>query len=761
MLDSKATEVYSFIMNILWCIIIYNAIVSGTVKSKATGSPLETVHIQLQNTHYGCISAQNGHYVLPNIPSGEYKIVFSMIGYKSYSRELKLEDSVLLNVELEEEIIEMPGIEVRAEREEFKEELKVSSLKLGMRELKNTPAFIEGDILRVIQKLPGVVTQSDFSTAFYVRGGNSDENLILLEDVSIFNPFHLGGVVSTFDIDVIKSAELLAGGFSSEYGERLSSVLDIRMREGRGDPAGRPTLSTSISPLSAKALIEGPLMGGSFLLSGRRTYFDKLLPLFDYEFPYYFWDAFGKLSFDPSKNTKIYFSAFRNNDVFDFDKIYAQWGNSIATIGMTHIINPVPSRLGGTLLYTTSLSFSKFGYNFDMVSAFIESANSVEEYTLKHKLSSLKAGSHKLEGGIEIKYTTYRYDNYLQGLMNFQIKGVPLYSALYLQDKITGAIPPWRDEPDSGNKFILEPGIRFDYYHTLENPVSEKTTFLNPAPRLRAKYFLTKDIALKGSAGRFYQFSTAILPEETSIPFIYPWVPVFGKYPPESATHYILGIESFVREDLNLSIESYYKSMDKLLLVNMEMDPKTFFDSLFLVGHGNSYGIDCLLKKLYGNPSGWISYSLAYTKAFFNGQEYYPLYDRRHNLNIVGIFKLGRGFDFSVSFNYASGLPYTGATGRMLRRSWSPITNWTRYRWIDIPGEKNALRYPLYHRMDIGLTKGIKKWGVDFIFNFQIINLYNHKNVFMYYYDYDTEPPIRETIYMFPFLPSLEVKTTF
>jgi len=736
----------SFFILLLLSSLSRGAIVRGFVWEKGTKEPLIGCNVYLEGTGFGSATNKEGYYVISGVKEGTYKIVFSYVGYKEISKILSfLKDTLItLNVELEREIIKLPEIKISAQRSEFKEEVKGSAIKITPPEFKSFPHFLEADIIRSLQSLPGVITANDFSAALYVRGGAADQNLILLDGVNVYNPFHIGGLFSVFDLSALKSALFLTGGFPAEYGGRLSSVLDIDVKEGNKE---RYQGELGLSLLASKFLTEGPIpmlkkKNSSFLFSFRRTYFDKLLPLFKINFPYYFYDGHLKTNVEISPKTKIFFSGFFNFDVFDYGfhktRIYFDWGNRTGSIFFRHLFTP-------QLFTKTYLTFSRYFYNIDIAEGLIWVKDWVNELSLKGEGIYYLRPNNELKFGLEGRMNQFTYDANIQGF-SFDIKGKPEYFSLYLANK-------WKL-----NKFLLQPGLRMD-----NSFVSYKgqVSYYQLNPVIGIKYFLKEDLAGKVSLGRYSQFITALLPEFQPVPFLYVWVPTFGPYEPQIAYHFILGLEKFLGEEIFSSIEWYYKSYERLYEMNERADPLLIEETILKEGKGKSFGFDFLFRKDLGNLTGWFSYSFSWVKVKFGNKSYFPFYDRRHNLNLLGGYSFPRGFRLSGRVAFYSGNPYTQPIGRYRYWYWRYRYEKWHFFWSEIPGEKNNARYPPYLRIDLGLEKEWKVKNTNLITRLEIINLLNRKNLLFYYYDYEKDPPVKKGFYMLPIFPSLSFEWHF
>ncbi len=733
---------------LLFPIFIFSAIIRGFVWEEGTKEPLIGCNVYLEGTPYGTSTNKEGYYVIGGLKKGEYEIVFSYVGYKTLRERLdiKRDDTVVtLNKRLEREVIELKEVRVTAKRSEFKEDVKISTIKVSPIQIQSFPKFLEGDLIRSLQSLPGVITATDFSSALYVRGGAADQNLILLDGVNIYNPFHIGGLFSVFDVNALKGANFLAGGFPVEYGGRLSSVLDVDVKEGNKE---KYEGNLGVSLLSAKFLGEGPIPlskpgSSSFLFSFRRTYFDKVLPLFKINFPYYFYDCHLKANFEISPQTKVFFSGFLNSDVFDFGmrktRIYFDWGNQTGSVFLRHIFSP-------QLFTKTYVTYSRYVYNIDIAEGIIVVKDWIKEYTFKSDAVYYFRTNNELKFGLEGRLNEFRYDAGIQGFI-FDIRGSPRYLNLYLSDK-------WKPRPN----LILEPGLRLDNSFL---SYKGKRSHHPISPRVGIKYLFREDLAWKASVGRFTQFLTALMPEFQPVAFIYVWVPTFGPYKPQTALHFIQGIEKWFGEDIFLTIEGYYKRYERIQELNERADPLKIEETILLDGRGSAYGFDFLLRKDAGRFQGWVSYSYSWVKVNFGNQTYFPFYDRRHNLNLIGSFSFPAGYKFSLRFAFYSGNPYTQPVGRYRDWYWRHRYERWDFFWSEIPGEKNRARYPPYHRLDIGLEKEWQMKNTSLVSRLEVINLYNQRNLLFYYYDYEKNPPVRKGFYMLPIFPSLSFEWRF
>ncbi|MCH7819038.1 MAG: TonB-dependent receptor, partial [Candidatus Marinimicrobia bacterium] len=491
----------------------YTGSISGFVRDASNGEPLGYVNIVIMDTQMGASSNDKGYYVISRVPTGNYSVFASMIGFKKITQTVRIAtgQSLILDFELERDVVEMEQVVVTGERARFEQEVEISSVTLNTRDLQLSPSLVEPDLFRTLHLMPGVVAKGDFSSELYVRGGSPDQNLILLDGITVYNPFHLGGIFSTFSVDAIKEAELIAGGFPAEFGGRMSSVLDVTLLEGNSKEYEG---SGSISLLTSKMTVQGPVPKGSFLMSGRRTYFDKVYELYqkqrgkDGRFPYYFYDLQGKLNLDLAEKHQLTLSGFFGNDVlkFDFDEsseddssgsiagdIDWHWGNRTTSAKWTYLISP---RLFSEVL----LAQSKFNFEIDLGFEFTDEEgevsdinyrvlDNINDVTLKQNITYFATPEHTIKFGHELKRILFDVELEVENI-HIDLLGDSTYTySIFGQDK-------WK----ISDILFIQPGVRATYYSEGERYRFE--------PRLGTKWRVKPDLAIKAAWGYYYQFLT-------------------------------------------------------------------------------------------------------------------------------------------------------------------------------------------------------------------------------------------------------------
>jgi len=720
------------------------------VRDASNGEPLAFANVYLDGTGQGTATNDRGYYYIGGVPEGSYQLVASYVGYRTERRDIgiRIGLTITADISLDPGAVEVDEVVVSAERARFEREVEVSATRLETRQLALIPRVGgETDLFRAIQLLPGVISTSDFSNKLYIRGGSPDQNLILLDGITIYSPSHLFGIFSPFVPEAISDVTLLAGGYSADYGGRLSSVLDVVTKEGN---SRKYTGEGSLSLLAAKAIAEGPIPGGSFLVAGRRTYLpDALLSAFDVQgLGYYFYDLMGKLNYAPSRNYTLTLTGLGAEDVLDFwdpddrDDLNARlsWGNRGVSLRSNMILTPT---LYGEVVGAWSSFFSQFRVSFGPADEAILKTD-LTDFMLKSDFTWYAADRHTLSLGTDLKSAqmalSITYDT-----TELERRDTLWPLSAYIEDK-------WELVPD---QLFIRPGLRYSWYskgnrHELE-------------PRLGIKYRPWKSTAFNASFGRFTQPVLTLNSTEAVFSIYDVWVAVPRNRRTPSALHYIAGVEHWLQNDVILELEAYYKDYDNLLETRygeMFTPPDSLLDA-----EGHSYGAELMLRRTEGWYNGWVSYSYMWTRRSIDGESYSPHYDRRHNLNVVANFPtLFLGVDVTAKFTLGTGLPYSGIVGYYRRRFYRPDRehpNW--YRTAYVEGPRDAFRYPVYHRLDAGLSRTWEfRWGEITGF-LDVINLYYARNVLLYYWDMeeDKEIPVRKKIDMLPILPTLGVKVRF
>lgn len=726
------------------------ATISGYMRDVSNGEPLIAGNVYLAGTNLGSATNTRGYYVIPSVPPGEYEVMFRYIGYQTVieKRTVQADENIVINVELKPAALEGQEVRVTAERLEDERRIKPSMMNLKTKQLVEVPQVVEPDLFRAVQSLPGVSTLSDFSSGLYIRGGSADQNLILIDDIDVYNPTHLFGFFSTFNVDAVKTVELQKGGYPVKHGGRLSSLLNVHNKDGnrkRIEGVGR------ISLLNASLTLEGPWKYGSWMLSGRRSYIDQTGKLFNYDIPYYFYDQHGKINFDISHSDNVSLSFYKGQDQLDWQTgsldLGLAWGNDTFSSRWTHLFS---SQLYSNFIVAASRFKSRVNFQFQDEFEFFR-LNQITDWSFKGSLTYIPNQAHIFDLGFEIKDLDFQFDSGWESEneddtneedLNFDFDGN--YIGLYAQDN-------WALSP----LWSLQYGARLNYYSDGD--------FLDVAPRASVRYMLTDRINTHFTYGHYFQYLNIV--QEDGASFADLWFPVDDTIEPGEAHHYIWGLSTQFNQNFDVELEAYYKPYQNLVELDQEflrsiVEQDATLDDLFNSGTGEAYGMEIYLKNNIANFEGWIGYTLGWTKRTIDDynfdREYYPKYDRRHQLVVMENYKLSKNWRLNISFRYGSGQPMTRAAAR-----YTVVEINGRKEVIALEGEKNAYRLPDYHRLDIGLfwTKKFKKWSIEPYL--QVINLYNQENIYIRTYDAEANPIEYEDVTMLPLLPTIGINVHF
>ena len=725
-----------------------------------------------------------GFFRLDGLPLGPAVLEVRRLGFATLRSEWVVQDgqSEVLSLELRVEALELEGLTVGASRVlaevAFDEEAGQTVRSIDAQQLRNLPGFIEPDPLRAADALPGVVTTSDFSAAFNVRGGSADQNLILIDGLPVFNPAHLGGLVSVFNPDMIGRAVLRSGGFPAEYGGRVSSVLEIETDPGEGSFG----IDGALSLLTARASVQGGLSDGTknslglrdakWRVAGRRSYFDVLFaPFFDV--PYRLADVQAVFEGWTSRGDRVSFTGYSGGDVLDLTTLDSEdfplritwdWGNDLVGGRWTRL------RPGGDVLdvrlgysrFTTGLAFPDFG-DTDVQSR-------VSQSTLAVDWERRPSAGLITKVGFEGRRLGY-HNRFESGGTEFGGgTGSGWGTAGYAQLQ-------WRPN----NAWLVETGVRLDawYPEAWEHSVEV-------APRVSVKRFLGDGtVAVKASVGRFTQFLHSIRDEELPIGLDL-WV-LTGPQAPHVVSDQIQGgVEISPGDGWFFSAEGYARDFDGVVTTNFSDDPNDDFDD-YLAGRGHAYGVDMLAQRSTGATTGWVSVSWLHTRRTFPDfgsgldpapeVEYPPIFDRRWDVDLVLSHTFG-GYETGLRWSLGTGLPYTQPLG--VFPFLSPRVTSGTLEWDVAPqdgegdgpspggrelgvllGPRNAARFPVRHRLDVSVRRQFEKsWGTITPY-VNILNLYNQSNALFYFFEYDKNPPQRSGYSMFPLLPTFGAEVRF
>lgn len=740
-----------------------NFTLSGYIEDEASGERLIGTNVFVPGTQFGTSSNTYGFYSL-TLPPGDYEIRFSSIGYESQAMPVSLTENVLLDVKLKLQTTEIEAVEITIDQLPA-EDVQMSTINLPVQAIKKLPLFLgEVDIIKAIQLLPGVQSGNEGTTGFYVRGGSPDQNLILLDGVPVYNASHLFGFFSVFNTDAIKNVQLVKGGFPARFGGRLSSVLEIDMKEGNMKEFHG---EGSIGFVASKLTLEGPIVRDktSFIVSGRRTYIDVLSkPFLDEEARksgYYFGDLNVKLNHIFSRKDRLYLSYYGGLDKFSYedefgnfyDRNFLKWGNNTGSLRWNHLISD-------KLFSNTTATFTEYEFrvgnetkeNNDIYG--FEYFSRIRDYGLKYDMEYIPSPTHRIKTGASYTYHIFNPgvaqikeefdDSKVDSLIN-------LSQPVFANDIFIYA----EDLYNISDRWQANFGLHYSLYFTNE------VTYSALQPRISTRYLLTDDWSIKGSYAMMNQYVHLLSNSGIGLPTDL-WVSSTQRVKPQLSNQVALGTtKNLAGKKWELSFETYYKWMENLIEYQEGasfLSTTDWQNTVETDGRGEAYGFEFLVRKNEGKTTGWIGYTLAWSNRQFDnlneGNQYPYRYDRRHDVSVVVNHKFSEKFDMGLTWVYGTGISFTAPVAEF--HLMDPFQNgsaqdYTRYT------DRNALRMPSYHRLDLGFNFHKEtRWGKRII-NISFYNAYNRRNPYFIYIDNNplgTGKEVKQAS-LFPIIPSI------
>ncbi|SHM19395.1 TonB-dependent receptor [Hymenobacter psychrotolerans] len=763
--------------------------ISGYVRDGATGENLIGVAVVNPATGQGTATNTYGFYslTLPEAPADSVRLLVSYLGYERSRWATPATRSATHDFRLRavsSELGEVKVIGSQATEERIERTTRMGTINVPIAQIKSLPKlFGETDVLKVLQLLPGVQSGGEGQTGLYVRGGSPDQNLILLDGTPVYNASHLFGFFSVFNADALNNVELIKGGFPARYGGRLSSVLDISMKEGNMQELHG---EGAIGIVASKITLEGPIKKdtASFIVSARRTYLDILAQPFikaqlaadgsNGSIGYFFHDLNAKLNWKVSSRDRLYLSAYTGYDKFyarirdgasrsrDYSRTEASlgWGNLTSALRWNRVVN-------NQLFMNTHFTYSKYQFNIgqedeqrytnngqDRTDKYsLRYFSNIRDFSLKTDFDYVPSPDHYIRFGGQYTLHSFRpgalqqKDNFTEedNQINLGTRTMASEASLYAEDdyRLT-------------DRLKVNGGLRVNAF------LVRGTLYPSVEPRVAARFLLTEDWALKAAYARTTQYIHLLTNSGIGLPTDL-WVPATPTIKPQRAQQLSVGAARTVRfkdEDYELSFESYYKPMQNLIeyqegasfLGTVDSD----WENKVTSGKGWAYGGEFFLQKKTGRTTGWIGYTLAWSKRRFpdlNQGRIYPYkYDRRHDISVVAIHKFSPTLTLSGTWVYGTGNATTLSQGRFLL---GPYQEFEDY------GERNSYRMRAYHRFDLDLSKTKKKkWG-EVVNSFSIYNVYSRRNPYYLYfqrgYSYngvEEEKASYKQISLFPIIPS-------
>lgn len=758
---------------------------SGELRDSSNGETLIGAVVKIMETNKAISTNTYGYFAL-TLPAGNYTVQITYLGFQTKIIKVNLEKDSKLNVKLASKSISGKEVVIKGEREDKNiRSTEMSTVELTGEKVKQLPViFGESDILKAITLLPGIKSGGEGGTGFYVRGGGPDQNLILMDEAVVYNPSHLFGFLSVFNTDAVKNLEVIKGGMPANYGGRLSSILNVTMREGNNQ---KYEFNGGVGLLASRFSAEGPIKKGksSFLIAARRTYIDVLaqpfLPKSAQGNAYYFYDINFKMNWQLGTKDKLYFSGYFGRDILDFISptnnnvnLNFGWGNATATLRWNHVFKP-------KLFSNTSLIYNRY----DLFNDFKFGANGfsvrsgLNDWNLKSDFTWFAADKHLVKFGFN-----YIFHTFTPGIATGSVGTIKIDEEISKQYAHEFAIYA-QDEWQISQRWSVNAGLRAvafnrvgPYTQEIFNEDNQKTGesikygvnesmafYPRLEPRLNVNYLINEESSIKASYTKTYQFVHLATTSGAQFP-VDLWVPSSAKVKPQEANQVALGyFRNFKNNRYEASAEAYYKVMDN----QIEFKPfsQLFFnanlENEMVFGQGKAYGLELFLKKKVGRLNGWIGYTWSRAYRQFdqlnNGDAYFFRYDRTHDMSLVLSYTFNKKWTGTFVFVYGTGNAVTLPNSRYpFRIGYDPQTNEPKFTFIDVYDKINSYRLPAYHRADISFVythKKTKNWESNW--NFSIYNIYNRANPYFIYFlpDIDKLEVKAYMVYLFPILPSV------
>jgi hypothetical protein len=767
--------------------------ISGYVTDGATGEALIGANVYDFRTLKGTTTNTYGFFSL-TLPSDTVVFTVSYVGYHTVNLPFVLDRDTAMAVGLRS-MLTLKEVEVKADKVmRIEEQTQMSTINIPIQQIQKLPAFMgEVDVLKILQLLPGVQSGSEGSSGLYVRGGSPDQNLILLDGVPVYNVTHLFGFFSVFNSDAINNVQLIKGGFPARYGGRLSSVLEINMKEGNMKEFKG---SGSLGVIASRITLEGPIIKdkASFIISARRTYIDILAkPIIKASFPgdgdagYYFYDLNGKVNYRLGKKDRLYLSAYAGDDRFFFREkqefgqsgtTYGSeysggldWGNLTAVLRWNHQFNQ-------KLFSNLTLNYTKYTFNTRI--AFREytkaQGSTIEDFTFALRYFSgirdwstrvdfdwLPNPDHYVKFGANAIWHSFR-----PGAVQFKLEEGT--SGIGIDTTITNSFV------EAGEyRIFVEDDIRISQRLKVNAGMHaslfavQGETYTSLEPRVSGRYMLAEDLSAKASYARMSQYIHLLTNTGVGLPTDL-WVPATANVLPQRSWQVAAGLARTLPKGYEVSVEGYYKVMDNIIEYkegSSYLGSSDNWEAQVESGTGWSYGAEVFLQKKEGPTTGWVGYTLSWTERQFEninfGKRFPFRYDRRHDLSVAVVHELSERIELSATFVYGTGnaitLPIAVYEGEV------DYFGYTYREPVYYYNERNGFRMRAYHRLDLGLAlKKETKWG-ERSWNFNVYNTYNRRNPFFIYYGYGTgwNQSRREfrQVSLFPIMPSVSFNFKF
>ncbi len=763
--------------------------ISGTISEAETGETLIGVNVIIPSLQTGTVTNQYGYYSI-TLPKGEYEIVYSSIGFAAQKVQISLSENVKKDLALTTDTESLDEVIIEANNERLNvRSSQMSANTLSTTTIKKIPVVLgEVDVIKAITLLPGVTSAGEGASGFNVRGGAADQNLILLDEATLYNSSHLFGFFSVFNPDAIKDLTLYKGGIPARYGGRVSSVLDIYQKDGN---KREYHASGGIGLVASRLLLEGPIKKNvaSFLVGGRSSYAHLFLPLFDNDNVAYFYDLNAKLSYNLNDNNRLFLSGYFGRDVFEISDSFANsFGNTTLNLRWNHLFS-------NKLFSNLSLIYSDYYYGLELKFVEFDFDSGIRNFNLKYDFT------HYISNNIDLRYginSIYYKFNPGDVTPTTEDSGINPFK---LTDKYAWENAAYVDaEIDLSDRISIQTGLRLSTFNRLgqdelflyenDNPIIynesldiyQKATptdtvsfsrsetiksFANLEPRFAISYLLNDDSSIKASYNRMAQYIHLISNTTSPTPFdIYA---PSGKYiDPQLADQVALGyFRNF--NNYSLEVETFYKEVKNRLdyVDDADLIANDAVEQILLNGEARAYGLEVLFKKNTGKFQGWVAYTLSKSEqrtpgrtptesGINNGEWYKSPWDKTHDISITGQYEFTNKWSFGANFIFQTGIPTTYPEGQY------------EYNGVVVPiyEARNSSRLSAFHRMDLSATwtpkpESTKRWKGEWVFS--IYNVYNRKNAASVSFRENTDTGLNEAVRLsiFGIIPSVTYNFKF
>jgi hypothetical protein len=712
----------------------------GVVTDSLTRQRIPFANIVVVGTNRGAASNNVGFYLIPKLPPGTYEVSASVMGYARAFKKvtLKPEESTELSFQLRATAIEGQEVVVEGSRKLAETGAVTSVHVLDKQDIKLIPVAAQQDLLQALRILPGIVSTSDVSSRFYVRGGAGDQNLFLLDGMRVYYPFHALGIYSVFNPNLVDNVEVYTGAFPPGFGERLSSVVNVFTRDGRAD---RLSARTDLNFLSSGAEVEGPAFANSsWLFDLRKSFFSQTLSnIVGQPLPVSFYDGMFKLSAQPGGIQKFDLTVLSSGDNLlsssMTDPDY-HWNNNGFALSGSQL--PTSRVFVQWMFYGSAYSAERDAKSSTSITS---ASTSVTHYGLR-TTATIYTGPHDLYFfGFEfgVPSLSYRFFNRM---------GIPMDLRSSFID-----FSGWARYQTQLERLQLDVGLHAELVPLFEGE-SMKTEL---QPRINLGYELNGGWKVKASYGRFTQRMLTVGNEDDIISIFEGWIRVPVNLPPEQADHYVIGFSRNPIPSVSINSEAYYKKYRSLVIYNWDKTNVTEPD--YVQGSGASYGIEVMLRSSFSWIDFYGTYALSWAEINNQAMVYYPRYDRRHHLNLMVVGRPLKGVSATLRWEFGSGFPYSQSVGYIGRPSLEDelpgefeYAEGTPYMLL---GPKNAARLPAYQRLDASVSYDFRLIGLDVSLGADVLNVYDNKNIF--YFDRVTGQQVN----MLPFYPSASLTVRY